>query len=180
MESQAVWSLEATVGLWLLLWVTQEITGRFWTAKSCDHTFILAGSFWQLCTNRLRGKRAEMNHLGAYFNNIGESHGWLQPQCWCESVRSGPDSGYSLKMELAVFFKDRNGVGGIWTQLWGFWFEPWNNEVVIYWVGKIVGRACFEGQVRSLFSFCLRCLLAVKMDMSCRALVDKSNKLGTN
>lgn len=28
------------------------------------------------------------NHLGGYFNNIGESCVCLQPQCWHENVRS--------------------------------------------------------------------------------------------
>ena len=51
-----------------------------------------------------------MNHLGGYFNNISESCGWLQTQCWHENVRSGLDSRYIMKMELAGFLKDQNGT----------------------------------------------------------------------
>ena len=51
-----------------------------------------------------------MNHLGGYFNNISESCGWLQPQCWRDNVRSSLDSRYIMKMELAGFLKDQNGT----------------------------------------------------------------------
>lgn len=42
------------------------------------------------------------------------------------------------------------------------------------WEGQVLG-----GNVRNLFSFCLRCIkLVIKMGMSYRQLNNKSNKLG--
>lgn len=72
------------------------------------------------------------------------------------------------------------GFGGVEDNSEDFGLSTSHGGVITEW-----GRLC-KGQVLGVmsgtrFSSCLKCLkLVIKMDMSCRQLDNKSNKLGSN
>lgn len=113
---QVTWSLEATVGLCFLLWVTVESIGRFWTERWLDQTFLLAdhsGSFVQIDWRGTRGEMVQildrfwrwswwdLLKIRVGFEGVEDNwgFGFQHPRWWSWHLLSGEDCGKGMLWE---------------------------------------------------------------------------------